>query len=474
MSLKEYNKKRNFNKTNEPKGIKKPSKTYKFVIQYHQARAKHYDFRLEYNGVLLSWAIPKGLSINPKDKRLAVQVEDHPLDYINFEGIIPKGNYGAGSVEIFDQGNYSPLDDFDYGLKKGHIKFLLNGEKYKGGWSLIRTDNTNWLIVKSVDQYAGIEKIRNTKLPFTQCSVQLATLSKNIPEGPNWLFEIKYDGYRIVSYVEKQSVRMLTRNNIDYTKKFTDICNSLKKLDQDSFVVDGEIISLDQNGKSDFGLLQQNIKSGNNKFYYVLFDLLALNGDDLRGLSLLERKEKLELLLAKSDNNLIFSNHVINQGKECFNLAKEKRLEGIIAKKVYSKYSGKRNDDWLKIKCYLRQEFVIGGFTTSEKNEYLSAILVGYYDNDDLIFIGKVGTGFNENDKKFLNNKFKKYLAKESPFANNVKLNNIKWLKPELIAEIQYAELTKDHLLRQPSYIGLRQDKNPKDVNLEGLHETTY
>ncbi|MBR4003512.1 MAG: DNA ligase, partial [Clostridia bacterium] len=344
MPLKEYNKKRNFNSTNEPQGKTKPTNTseLRFVIQYHQARAKHYDFRLEYDGVLLSWAVPKGLSLNPKDKRLAVHVEDHPIDYINFEGIIPKGNYGAGSVEIFDCGNYSPTIDFNKGLKKGHLKFVLNGEKLKGEWSLVKIDEKNWLIIKSEDEFAETKPKRKAKAiknPFNKCEVQLATLSKSIPTSNDWLFEIKYDGYRILSFVENGKVKMLTRNNMDYTKKFQSIAKSLKKINQTAFIVDGEMVSFDKNGKSDFGLLQQNIKTGNNNFHYVIFDILSLNGEDLREIPLIERKKELEKLLVKADNNLIYSSHILGKGKESFKLAKEKQLEGIIAKKVDSAYS---------------------------------------------------------------------------------------------------------------------------------------
>ncbi|MBR6779221.1 MAG: non-homologous end-joining DNA ligase [Clostridia bacterium] len=475
MALKEYNKKRDFTKTNEPKGKTTTSKNkaLRFVIQYHQARAKHYDFRLEYNGVLLSWAVPKGLSLNPKDRRLAVHVEDHPVDYIDFEGIIPKGNYGAGSVEIYDKGFYLPSFDIEKGLKKGHLKFVLSGEKLKGEWSLVKIDEKNWLIIKSEDEFAVNKKSKQKtiKNPFDQCDAQLATLSKTIPTGNNWIFEIKYDGYRILSFVENGKVKMFTRNKLDYTKKFDSIAKSLKKIDQDAFVVDGEIVSFDETGKSNFGLLQQNIKDGKNNFHYVIFDLIALNGKDLRTLPLIERKKELEKILAKADDNLVYSTHIVGKGKESFALAKEKQLEGIMAKKIDSTYVGKRTDDWLKIKCYLRQEFVIIGYTTTEKNQLLSALLLGYYDDKKLKFIGKVGTGFDAVQRKNLNQKFKYIESKISPLKEDLNIKNVKWLKPTLVAEIQYAEITKDGLLRQPSFIGLRVDKNAKNVHLEVSNE---
>lgn len=466
MSLKEYHNKRNFNSTNEPKGKVKKDEEHKFVIQYHEARAKHYDFRLEHNGVLISWAVPKGLSINPKDKRLAVHVEDHPLDYINFEGIIPKGNYGAGTVEIFDNGTYVPLDDFEKGLKKGHIKFFLNGTKLKGGYSLIKFKDNNWFIIKANDEFAGVNKKKSKKIPFEKASVQLATLTDEVPTGKDWIFEIKYDGYRIVSFVENGKVKMLSRNNIDYTKKFNLIAQNLKKIDQHSFVFDGEVVAFDKNGKSDFGLLQESIKKGNSSLYYCIFDLLSINGEDLRNLPLIERKAKLERLLFKSENNLIYSSHVEN-GKETFDFAKKNNLEGVIAKKKNSVYVGKRTDEWLKIKCYARQEFVIAGYTTSDKNTVLSALLLGYYKNKKLVYVGKVGTGFNEKDRIGLVDAFQSVIIKDCPFSDKIKVNNSVWIKPKFVAEIQFAEFTKDNLLRQPSFVGLRPDKKAKDVVLE-------
>ena len=325
------------------------------------------------------------------------------------------------------------------------------------------------MIIKLDDEYAVTKNLnqKNFKNPFKNADVQLATLSSSIPKGNNWLFEIKYDGYRILSYVENNKVKMLTRNNKDYTDKFESISKNLLLFPHTSFVVDGEIVVFDNKGKSDFNLLQNNLKSKKNNYYYVIFDLLALDGEDLRNLPLIKRKEKLQLLLANSEKNIINSSYLINKGKESFNLAKENNLEGIIAKKINSKYLGKRNDDWLKIKCYMRQEFVIGGFTTSEKNEYLSAILVGYYDKNHLIYAGKVGTGFNEEQKIELNKLFKAITTFTCPFSNLKSSKHIIWLQPKYVAEIQFVEFTKTKQLRQPSFINLRMDKNPKDIVLE-------
>lgn len=471
MGLKEYNNKRNFSSTSEPKGKIKKSKSKRFVIQYHEARANHYDFRLEHKGVLISFAVPKGLSLNPKVKRLAVKVEDHPLDYIYFEGIIPKGNYGAGTVEIYDKGNYEINEDMDEALEKGFIKIELIGEKIKGFFSLVKTNDKNWLIIKNKDEHSMAKTKKETsKLPFKKFNVQLATLSKDLPKGKGWIYEIKYDGYRMIVIKENKKVKILSRNNIDYTSKFKKICESIKSID-DNFIIDGEIVSFDENGRSDFKLLQENLKNKNNEFYYVIFDLLAINNNDLRTLPLIKRKEKLERLLYECESNLIYSKHV-DKGLESFKFAKENNLEGIIAKKKDAPYIEKRSSDWLKIKCYLRQEFIIVGFITTEKNKMLSALVLGYYDsNRQLKYVGKVGTGFNEKQRSELNERFNKIRRKTSPLKEEVNLKNINWLTPKYVCEIKFAEFTKDKLLRQPSFISLRNDKNPKEVILEFNNE---
>ena len=471
MTLEKYNKKRNFEKTSEPKGESKGKRTKKliFVIQHHKATADHYDLRLEHNGVLLSFAVPKGLPKLKNVKRLAVMVEDHPLEYAKFEGVIPKGNYGAGVVEIFDKGTYIQLNNFDEGLNKGTLKFFLNGEVLKGSYSLVKMDKKNWLVIKSDDEYVekSEQKPKKTTNPFKTISPMLATLSNQIPTGKKWSFEIKYDGYRIIALKEGKKVKLLSRNGNDYTKKFEKIAKSIEKIAREiPFVLDGEVVCFNSSGASDFGLLQQNIKNNKDNFTYVVFDLLALNGKDLRTLPLLERKEHLKNLLDGSDKNILFSSHVIGNGKKCFKMAKDLNLEGIIAKKIDSKYVCKRSEDWLKIKCYKRQEFVIVGYLTSEKNKILSAILVGYYAGNKLVFAGKVGTGFSLETKKELVKKFN-FLKSDKCYLSedyNIKAN---WIKPELVAEIKFAEFTKDNILRQPSFVGLREDKEPKSVVME-------
>lgn len=473
-NLKSYNKKRDFDKTTEPVGIPVKTKNQgdksakKFVVQHHKARADHFDFRLEYGGVLLSFAVPKGLSQNPKEKRLAIRVEDHPLDYANFEGIIPKGNYGAGTVEIFDSGKYYPVESFASGLKKGHLKFVLDGKKLKGEWVLTKTDAKNWLVIKKNDRFAkdGKGRLQADKLPFKSVCCELATLSSKIPANKDWIFEFKYDGYRIVSLVQNGKVKLLSRNQKDYTKKFEKIASSLKQLDASNFVCDGEVVAFDKDGRSDFGLLQNSIKSGDNNLCYVIFDLLALDGVDLKNLPLESRKKKLELLLFDAPQNLIYSKDV-SDGKKIFEFAKKHNLEGIMAKKKSSIYEQKRTEDWLKIKCYKRQEFVIVGYTTTQKNQNLSAVLLGYYNQKKLKYVGKAGTGFDEVLRRELSKKFAKIKTQNSPLDKKSKAKNVFWLKPQYVAEIQFAEITKSGLLRQPSFVGLRQDKDAKDVTLE-------
>ena len=460
MRLKKYIEKREFSSTPEPKGQKSEKNLKRFVIQHHFARSEHYDFRLEFGGVLLSFAVPKGLSEIDGERRLAVHVEDHPVDYITFEGEIPEGNYGAGKVEIFDYGTYLPLCDMKEGLKKGHIKFELEGKKYNGVWSLVKTDEPNWLIIKSNESE---KSIKNKKFPFSKVDVKLATLTEKIPKE-GYVFEIKYDGYRMVAFC-KNDIKLVSRNHIDYTEKFPNIVSDLKKLGR-SAILDGEVVVFDKDGRSDFGLLNEHQKKGENDFCYVVFDILSVDGKDLRNQPLLMRKEVLKEITKDLPKSIIFSEHV-KDGEKCFKIVKKLGLEGIVAKKDESIYNGNRDNDWLKIKCYKRQEFVIGGYTTTDKNHVLSAIYVGYYKGNDLIFAGKVGTGFTEKVKNELVGKFMRIIKKSSVFADFDDKNAV-FISPKLVAEIQYSEITKAGVLRQPSFIGLRDDKSPKDVTLEG------
>lgn len=501
--LLEYNKKRDFEKTLEPKGVpKKTAIELRFVVQLHLARAKHYDFRLEWEGVLLSWAVPKGPSYNSKDKRLAVKVEDHPLDYRNFEGTIPKGEYGGGTVMLWDEGTWEPLNDFKEGLSKGELKFSLNGVRLNGNWALIKfspksdKSKDNWLLIKEKDQYAKdnegvsqfktsirsgrtIEEIEEGKEemfvrnPFQKTNVQLATLVDKIPEDDDFLYELKYDGYRIIAFIEENSARLLTRNANDYTSKFNGIAHSLKKLAKARpMVFDGEIVVTDNKGKSNFQALQAYLKNGGSKApTYVIFDLLALDGKDLRDQALVKRKKILKDLLKDSPRNLFYSEHLAGNGKENFKAACESNLEGIIGKKTDSIYSGNRDGSWIKLKCDNRQEFVIGGYTiTDKRSKGISALLLGVYKDGEFIYVGRAGTGLSEDDMDMLLKKFKNLVRKNPYFKDAPKERSnekITWLKPKLVAEIKFSEWTDDNLLRQASYKGLRTDKNSGDVKIE-------
>lgn len=488
MSLKEYNEKRNFNKTTEPKG-RCGKKKHMFVVQLHRASRLHYDFRLEHDGVLLSWAVPKGPSFNPKDKRLAVMVENHPVSYGDFEGIIPEGEYGAGEVIIWDTGIYSPKEDFKKGLKDGNLKFELFGKRLKGCWTLVRIKGEkNWLLIKEKDEFqkstSGITKFKTSvktgrtlagvrlkekDIPFQKADVCLAKITESVPKGKNWLFEVKYDGYRAVAYVSGGQCRILSRNGKDFSSKFKDIALSLCKLgDGQSFVVDGEIIVTDSEGRSDFQALQNFLRSGGKQPSYIVFDILSQGGDDLRGLSLLERKKRLKRLLSGADGNIAYSKHVRGKGEECFLLSKELGLEGIVGKRVDSPYISGKNDNWVKIKCYKRQEFIVAGFSKSDKKFGLSAILLGVYSGDKLKYVGRAGTGFTEKSGIELEKLFCKNIVLKCPFENMPKVNEkVIWVKPKFVAEVQFSEFTKDGMLRQASFKGIRDDKLAKDVIVE-------
>lgn len=507
VKLNEYNQKRNFEKTLEPEGKAEDSEdNLKFVIQHHLASRDHYDLRLEWKGVLLSWAVPKGPSFNTKDKRLAIKVEDHPLEYRNFEGTIPKGQYGGGVVMLWDEGYWEPYVNVEDGLREGILKFVLKGKRLRGKWALIRIkgkaeeSKDNWLWLKEKDEYvkdeegisefitsirtgrtmSEIESGQGEKIiknPFSSASVQLAKMVKDIPEGTDWLYEMKYDGYRILAFVEANTSRLITRNGNDLSKRFFDITSALIGwANGRAFVLDGEIVVTDESGKTDFQALQNYlINSKTQKLIYIVFDLLALDGDDLREHFLVNRKENLQNLMKDAPKNLYYSRSVEGYGKESFVAACQAGMEGIIGKKAYSVYSGTRNDDWIKLKCDKRQEFVIGGYTLSEKRiSGVSSLLLGVYEGDELVYAGRAGTGISEGEMKVLENKFEDLKRTNPPFKEVPKTKSnekITWLQPELVAEIKFAEWTKENLLRQASYKGLRIDKEPKDVKREGSED---
>lgn len=503
IKLNEYHQKRNFEKTLEPEGEREDSQEgLRFVVQHHMARRDHYDFRLEWEGALLSWAVPKGPSYDTHDKRLAIQVEDHPLEYRNFEGTIPKGEYGGGIVMLWDEGFWEPHGNVEEGLHKGELKFILKGRRLKGKWALIRLKakdgdkKDNWLLLKEKDEYVqtsdgisefvtsirtgrsmaeiesgdGEKFIRN---PFNKVDVQLAKLVNTIPEGEDWLYELKYDGYRMIAFVEGNNVRLVTRNENDYTGRFPDIASALIDFAAGRpIILDGEMAATDSSGRTDFQALQNYMKNPKaQNLTYIVFDLLALDGVDLRGQPLINRKEMLETLMKDAPKNLYYSRYVKGNGKESFIAACETGMEGIVGKKADSVYSGTRNGDWIKLKCDKRQEFVIGGYTLSDKKTRgISSLLLGIYEDEELIYAGRSGTGFSEADIKELKEKFEGLKRMDSPFkiAPKARYNEeIIWLEPELVTEIKFSEWTKDDLLRQASFKGIRTDKHPRDVKKE-------
>lgn len=501
--LEEYNRKRNFEKTEEPEGeSENPEERLKFVVQHHIARRDHFDFRLEWDGVLLSWAVPKGPSYDTHDKRLAVQVEDHPLEYRNFEGLIPKGEYGGGVVMLWDEGFWEPQADAAEGLRTGSLKFILKGKRLKGKWALIRmkakADETrsNWLLLKEKDGYSKtgdgisgfttsirtgrtLEEIEKgegekfTRNPFEKADVQLARLVGTVPEGKDWLYEVKYDGYRILAFLEGNNVRLQTRSGSDYTDRFPEVANSLIDLAAGrAMVLDGEIAVTDVHGRTDFQALQNYMKAPKGKnCIYIVFDLLALDGADLRGQRLIDRKEVLGTLMESSPKNLYYCQHIKGNGKESFAAAGQANLEGIVGKKADSVYSGTRNGDWIKLKCDKRQEFVIGGYTLSnKKTSGVSSLLLGVYKGEELVYTGRAGTGLSARSAAELEHQFKRIERESAPFSQAPQERThekITWLEPRLVAEIKFAQWTEENLLRQASFKGLRTDKAPKDIKKE-------
>jgi bifunctional non-homologous end joining protein LigD len=559
-SLDRYHAKRDFKSTPEPKGSVKKAKGRLFIVQKHDATRLHYDFRLELDGVLLSWAVTRGPSLNPADKRLAVRVEDHPVAYGGFEGVIPSG-YGAGTVMLWDRGQWAPQGDPHDGLKKGELKIVLFGERLKGGFVLVRlkprpnekAGRENWLLIKERDDWAEegmvatdqwtksvkskrsldqIEKtgeaykrgktykpdgVASTAKPVSKRAAkkaaepkarkpagkqtakkprakaeqarvakvtapkpaprgvprfiapQLATLQPAPPQGEGWLHEIKFDGYRIMAVIHRGRARLMTRSKLDWTHKYRRIADAVETLGLSEAVLDGELVASNGKGEAAFSLIQAAGTDPAIPLTYHVFDLLNLNGQDLTGLPLIERKAKLETLLRSPPEGLSYSSHITGDGEQVIASACNLKLEGVISKETRAPYRSGRVGSWIKSKCISNDEFVIGGFKRSDKRgRPFASLLMGEYVGKKLMYRGRVGTGFDDAAMAKLAGLFSSRIRKTSPFPETPgeARHGAVWLKPDLVGQIAYLEVTPDGHLRHPSFLGLREDKPAAEVKM--------
>ena len=513
LDIETYNRKRDFSKTKEPKGRKLKGKGDSFVVQKHDASRLHWDFRLELDGVLKSWAVPKGPSVDPDDKRLAVRTEDHPLDYGTFEGIIPEGEYGGGTVMLWDHGRWIPEAGKDPSktIEEGHLHFALEGERMKGEWVMFRLKGRPgdrqeaWMLKKVSDQYAkpeegdalveqcvtsvttgrsmaeiaagadvwksnragkggGRTRRKAGVAPPKFMAPQLATLVDAVPTGTDWIHEFKYDGYRLLIATGGGAATAWTRNGKDWSDKFRSIVKAASDLPA-GCLIDGEAVAIGEDGKPDFQLLQSTLKGGHADLAFYAFDLLVDQGKDIRKLSNLERKERLAALLKPVSAPIIYGDHVVGKGEALFDAICADGGEGIISKKADAPYRGERAKNWLKVKCIQRQEFVIIGWQASDKRKGFRSLHLAARDGRKLTYAGKVGTGFNTAMILDLSERMKPLAIDEPPVeVPRAARRGSHWIEPKLVGEIAFTEFTSDGVLRHPSFIALREDKPAKDV----------
>ena len=514
LDIETYNRKRDFAKTKEPKGRKLKGKGDSFVVQKHDASRLHWDFRLELDGVLKSWAVPKGPSLDPGENRLAMRTEDHPLDYGGFEGTIPKGEYGGGTVMLWDQGRWEPDPRKDPAktIEEGHLHFTLEGERMKGEWVMFRLKPKPgekaepWMLKKVTDDYAdpedgdalvdncvtsvttgrtmaeiaagedvwrsnrggkrgGRTKRKASKAPPPFEEPQLATLVDEVPAGNSWIHEIKYDGYRLLLAVGEGVATAWTRNGKDWSDKFKALVKSAARLPA-GCLIDGEAVAIDDNGKPSFQLLQATLKDqkGANLVFYA-FDLLIDRGEDIRKLANIERKERLAALLKGANPPILYGDHIIGRGEEMFAAVCKQGGEGIVSKKASAAYSGTRTRNWLKVKCVQRQEFVIVGWSDSDKRRGFRSLLLAAKEGRKLTYVGKVGTGFSASLIEELMERMRPLAIDKAPVeVPRADRKGAHYIEPQLVAEVAFTEFTDDGILRHPSFVGLREDRPAKDV----------
>ena len=513
LDIDSYNAKRDFAKTGEPRGRKLKGKGDSFVVQKHDASRLHWDFRLELDGVLKSWAVPKGPSLDPADRRLAMRTEDHPLDYGDFEGTIPKGEYGGGTVMLWDRGRWIPEPGKDprKTIEEGHLHFTLEGERMKGEWVMFRLKPKPgekaqpWMLKKVTDEYAdaqagdalvdecvtsittgrtmaeiasgadvwrsnrggqkgGRAKKKAAAAPPPFEEPQLATLVDSVPTGSDWIHEYKYDGYRLLLSVGEGVATAWTRNGKDWSDKFKSLVKAAAKLPA-GCLIDGEAVALGEDGKPSFQLLQSTLKGGNANLAFYAFDLLIDRGEDIRNLPNIERKARLAALLKSVSPPLIYGDHVVGKGEALLEAICAERGEGIISKKASAPYRGARTKCWLKIKCIQRQEFVIVGWTESDKRRGFRSLLLAVNEEGALKFAGKVGTGFDTKGIESLMQRMQPLETDTAPLeVPRAERKGAHFIRPELIAEIAFTEFTGDGILRHPSFIALREDKPARQV----------